>query len=134
MEHPNCLVLKEKQKSFLQEQEYEAGWGKIDMLSFITSRNLLWFIPAPFSSWFSLSWKHTQSNNICFLHLYDKLFKLKVFFCLDYLVARIRATPTKAVEVTFETTKDCCHHFLLGVPFPTGDMFCVKCEVKMAGY
>ena len=59
MEHPNCLVLKEKQKSFLQEQEYEAGWGKIDMFSLITGRNLLWFIAAPLTSWFSVSWKDT---------------------------------------------------------------------------
>lgn len=37
VEHPNCLVLKEKQKSFLQEQEYEAGWGKIDNLCSVSS-------------------------------------------------------------------------------------------------
>ena len=28
VDHPNCSVFEEKQKSFLQEQEYEVGWGK----------------------------------------------------------------------------------------------------------
>ena len=39
-ERPNLLVLKEKQKNFLQELDYEAGWGKTDMFSFITGRKL----------------------------------------------------------------------------------------------
>lgn len=49
VEHPNCLALKGKQKSIHQEQEYVAGWGKIDMFIFLTGRNLLWFIPVLFA-------------------------------------------------------------------------------------
>ena len=29
VEHPGCLVLKGRQKSFLQEQECGIGWGRI---------------------------------------------------------------------------------------------------------
>ena len=39
-ERQNCLVLKEKRKNFLQELDYEAGWGKTNKFSFITGTKL----------------------------------------------------------------------------------------------